>query len=63
MLRYASHCLTACSVSLTQAVFGCFTSFLYISLLYLVRYSFSANYKIEKLFLLCFLFTLNDLQD
>ncbi|MDW8346236.1 MAG: hypothetical protein RML94_04695 [Bacteroidia bacterium] len=27
-LRYrfgASHCLTACSVSLTQAVFGCFT--------------------------------------
>ncbi|MCS7076113.1 MAG: hypothetical protein NZ455_05370 [Bacteroidia bacterium] len=32
----ASHCLTACSVSLTQAAFGCFTLFLYIFLLYLV---------------------------
>ncbi|MCS7075277.1 MAG: hypothetical protein NZ455_01135, partial [Bacteroidia bacterium] len=27
MLRCAAHCLTACSVSLTQAVFGCFTLF------------------------------------
>ncbi|MCS7077227.1 MAG: hypothetical protein NZ455_10990 [Bacteroidia bacterium] len=34
----APHCLTACSVSLTQAVFGCFTLFLYIFLLYLVGY-------------------------
>ncbi|MCS7076941.1 MAG: hypothetical protein NZ455_09550 [Bacteroidia bacterium] len=25
VLRYAAHCLTACSVSLTQAAFGCFT--------------------------------------
>ncbi|MCS7076458.1 MAG: hypothetical protein NZ455_07105 [Bacteroidia bacterium] len=36
VLRYASHCLTACSVSLTQAVFWCFTLFLYMALLYLV---------------------------
>ncbi|MCS7075678.1 MAG: hypothetical protein NZ455_03160 [Bacteroidia bacterium] len=27
MLRCAAHCLTACSVSLTQAAFGCFTLF------------------------------------
>ncbi|MCS7076727.1 MAG: hypothetical protein NZ455_08465 [Bacteroidia bacterium] len=32
----APHCLTACSVSLTQAAFGCFTWFLCISLLYFV---------------------------
>ncbi|MCS7077617.1 MAG: hypothetical protein NZ455_12950 [Bacteroidia bacterium] len=36
VLRYASHCLTACSVSLTQAAFGYFTLFSYIPLLYLV---------------------------
>ncbi|MCS7076775.1 MAG: hypothetical protein NZ455_08705 [Bacteroidia bacterium] len=33
----ASHCLTACSVSLTQAAFGCFIWFLYLPLLYLVE--------------------------
>ncbi|MCS7075189.1 MAG: hypothetical protein NZ455_00670 [Bacteroidia bacterium] len=36
VLRCASHCLTACSVSLTQAAFGCFTLFSYACLLYLV---------------------------
>ncbi|MCS7075169.1 MAG: hypothetical protein NZ455_00570 [Bacteroidia bacterium] len=33
---HASHCLTACSVSLTQAAFGCFTWFVCIHLFYLV---------------------------
>ncbi|MCS7076063.1 MAG: hypothetical protein NZ455_05115 [Bacteroidia bacterium] len=32
----APHCLMACSVSLTQAAFRCFTLFLYILLLYFV---------------------------
>ncbi|MCS7076372.1 MAG: hypothetical protein NZ455_06670 [Bacteroidia bacterium] len=36
VLRCASHCLTACSVSLTQAAFGCFTLFSCAPLLYLV---------------------------
>ncbi|MCS7075253.1 MAG: hypothetical protein NZ455_01015 [Bacteroidia bacterium] len=33
----APHCLTACSVSLTQVVFQRFTLFLCIDLLYLVQ--------------------------
>ncbi|MCS7076478.1 MAG: hypothetical protein NZ455_07205 [Bacteroidia bacterium] len=44
-LRYrfgATHCLTACSVSLTQAAFRCFTLFSYIRSLYLVLRSFSS---------------------
>ncbi|MCS7075680.1 MAG: hypothetical protein NZ455_03170 [Bacteroidia bacterium] len=36
VLRCAAHCLTACSVSLTQAAFGCFTLFLRVGLVYLV---------------------------
>ncbi|MCS7076289.1 MAG: hypothetical protein NZ455_06255 [Bacteroidia bacterium] len=32
----APHCLTACSIALTQAVCGCFTWFLHASLLYLI---------------------------